>query len=136
VFEQHCRLIFPDRSRGLIDLPLPRLNGRHQIENAVLPSPRRASLSAMRSPSSRSKRGLTHAKWPARLERLGEGALHQYVGACTEIWLDGVAQCRRRPSHAHSLAEFEERVPRTLHLIWGWMETKERACLHRARSKA
>ena len=33
VFEQHRRLIFQTASR-LIDLPLPRLNGRHQIDNA------------------------------------------------------------------------------------------------------
>ena len=32
-FEQHGRLIFQTASR-LIDLPLPRLNGRHQIDNA------------------------------------------------------------------------------------------------------
>ena len=33
MFEQHGRLIFQTASR-LIDLPLPRLNGRHQIDNA------------------------------------------------------------------------------------------------------
>ena len=124
VFEQHRRLIFQTASR-LIDLPLPRLNGRHQIENAgaAIATASVAFGDALTIESI--ERGLTHAKWPARLERLGEGALHQYVGAGTEIWLDGGHNAAGGQAIAHSLAEFEERVPRSVHLIWGMMETKD-----------
>jgi dihydrofolate synthase/folylpolyglutamate synthase len=124
VFEQHRRLIFQTASR-LIDLPLPRLNGRHQIENAgaAIATASVAFGDALTIESI--ERGLTHAKWPARLERLGEGALHQYVGEGTEIWLDGGHNAAGGQAIAHSLAEFEERVPRAVHLIWGMMETKD-----------
>jgi len=124
VFEQHRRLIFQTASR-LIDLPLPRLNGRHQIDNAgaAIATASVAFGDALTIDSL--ERGLTHAEWPARLERLGEGALHQYVGEGTEIWLDGGHNAAGGQAIAHALAEFDERVPRAVHLIWGMMETKD-----------
>src|SRR6185437_10313165 len=68
------------------------------------------------------ERGLTEAQWPARLERLPPGGgLYNYVGEGTEIWLDG----GHNAAVAQALAEFEERVPRPVHLIWGMMETKD-----------
>ena len=33
VYEQHGRLVFQDEA-GLLDLPMPQLKGRHQIDNA------------------------------------------------------------------------------------------------------
>ena len=124
VFDQHRRLIFQTASR-LIDLPLPRLNGRHQIDNAgaAIATASVAFGDALTIDSL--ERGLTHAEWPARLERLGEGALHQYVGEGTEIWLDGGHNAAGGQAIAHALAEFDERVPRAVHLIWGMMETKD-----------
>jgi dihydrofolate synthase/folylpolyglutamate synthase len=124
VFEQHRRLIFQTES-WLIDLPVPRLNGRHQIDNAgaAIATASVAFGDALTIESL--ERGLTHAEWPARLERLGEGALHQYVGEGTEIWLDGGHNEAGGRAIANALAEFEERVPRAVHLIWGMMETKD-----------
>jgi dihydrofolate synthase / folylpolyglutamate synthase len=124
VFEQHRRLIFQTASR-LIDLPLPRLNGRHQIDNAgaAIATASVAFGDALTIESI--EHGLTHAEWPARLERLCEGALHQYVGEGTEIWLDGGHNAAGGQAISHALAEFEERVPRAVHLIWGMMETKD-----------
>jgi dihydrofolate synthase/folylpolyglutamate synthase len=124
VFEQHRRLTFQTASR-LIDLPLPRLNGRHQIDNAgaAIATASVAFGDALTIESI--EHGLTHAEWSARLERLGEGALHQYVGEGTEIWLDGGHNEAGGQAIAHALGEFEERVPRAVHLIWGMMETKD-----------
>jgi dihydrofolate synthase/folylpolyglutamate synthase len=124
VFEQHRRLIFQTASR-LIDLPLPRLSGRHQIDNAGA-AVATASVAFGDSLTIEAlEQGLTHSEWPARLERLGEGALHQYVAEGTEIWLDGGHNAAGGQAIAHSLAEFDERVPRAVHLIWGMMETKD-----------
>ena len=39
IFEENGRLVFEDE-RGLLDLPAPRLPGRHQHQNAAGPSPR------------------------------------------------------------------------------------------------
>jgi dihydrofolate synthase/folylpolyglutamate synthase len=123
-FEQQGRLVFQTDSR-LIDLPLPRLKGRHQIDNAgnsiaaaSIVFGEALSLHAL-------EHGLTHAQWPARLERLSAGALHAYVADGTEIWLDGGHNAAGGQVIAHALAELDERVPRPVHLVWGMMETKD-----------
>jgi dihydrofolate synthase/folylpolyglutamate synthase len=124
VFEQHGRLVFQTTSR-LLDLPLPRLNGRHQIYNAGL-AIAAASIVFGDALSTRAlEHGLTHAQWPARMERLALGGLHAYVAEDTEIWLDGGHNAAGGQVIAHALAELEERVPKPVHLIWGMMETKD-----------
>ena len=124
VYEQHRRLIFQTPSR-LLDLPLPRLNGRHQIDNAGAAIATASVAFGDALTIEALEQGLTHAEWSARLERLGDGALYQYVGDGTEIWLDGGHNAASGQAIAHALAEFEERVPRAVHLIWGMMETKD-----------
>ena len=124
VYEQHRRLIFQTASR-LLDLPLPRLNGRHQIDNAGAAIATASVAFGDALTIEALEQGLTRAEWPARLERLGDGALYQYVGEGTEIWLDGGHNAAGGQAIAHALAEFEERVPRAVHLIWGMMETKD-----------
>lgn len=123
--EQHQRLIF-QTSTQLIDLPLPRLHGRHQIDNAGAAIAAAGLVFGDALPVSAIERGLTQAEWPARLERLPEGgALYTYVEEGTEIWLDGGHNAAGGQAIAHALAEFDERVPRPVHLIWGMMETKD-----------
>jgi dihydrofolate synthase / folylpolyglutamate synthase len=124
VFEQHGRLIF-QTATTLLDLPLPRLNGRHQIDNAGA-AIAVASLvfgNALTQPAI--EWGLTHAQWPARLERLSAGALCDEVGEGTEIWLDGGHNEAGGKVVAQALAELDERVAVPVHLIWGMMETKD-----------
>ena len=124
VFEQHGRLVF-QTATTLLDLPLPRLNGRHQIDNAGA-AIAVASLvfgDALGLPAL--ERGLTQAQWPARLERLGPGALYDEVGEGTEIWLDGGHNAAGGKVIAQALAELDERVAVPMHLIWGMMETKD-----------
>jgi dihydrofolate synthase/folylpolyglutamate synthase len=124
VFEQHGRLVF-QTTTTLLDLPLPRLKGRHQIDNAGA-AIAVASLvfgNALTTPAL--EQGLTHAQWPARLERLRPGALYDDVSAGTEIWLDGGHNAAGGKVIAQALAEFDEHVPVPMHLIWGMMETKD-----------
>jgi dihydrofolate synthase / folylpolyglutamate synthase len=123
-YEQHRRLIFQTSSR-LIDLPLPRLHGRHQIDNAAAAIATASVVFGDALTPTALERGLTQAQWPARLERLSAGALYEYVGKGTELWLDGGHNAAGGQAIANALAEFEERVPRTVHLIWGMMETKD-----------
>lgn len=123
-FEQHGRLIFQTEER-LLDLPLPRLAGRHQIDNAGM-SIAEASIVFGEALTERAlEYGLTHAQWPARMERLPVGALHALVGEGTEIWLDGGHNAAGGQVTAHALAELDERLARPVHLIWGMMETKD-----------
>jgi dihydrofolate synthase/folylpolyglutamate synthase len=124
VFEQHKRLIFQTPTR-LLDLPLPRLAGRHQLDNAGGAIATASVVFSDELTMEAIEHGLTHAKWPARLERLSPGALYTYVDDDTEIWLDGGHNAAGGQAIAHAIAELDDRVPRPVHLIWGMMETKD-----------
>jgi dihydrofolate synthase/folylpolyglutamate synthase len=124
MYEQQGRLIFQTEER-LLDLPLPRLMGRHQIENAGSAIAMTSLLFGGELSTRALEHGLTHAEWPARLERLSNGALHDYVAPGTELWLDGGHNEAGGRVLASALAEFDERVSRPVHIIWGMMETKD-----------
>jgi dihydrofolate synthase / folylpolyglutamate synthase len=124
MYEQHGRLVFQTPER-LLDLPLPRLNGRHQIDNAGTAIAAASLLFTDALTARALEHGLTHAEWPARMERLTTGALHGYVADGTEIWLDGGHNAAGGKVVAHALAELDERLPRPVHLIYGMMETKD-----------
>jgi len=123
-FEQQGRLVFQTASR-LLDLPLPRLAGRHQIDNAGT-AIAAASVAFGEALTERAlEDGITNAHWPARLERLSIGGLLAYAADGTEIWLDGGHNEAGGQAVADTLAALDERVPRPVHVIWGMMETKD-----------
>lgn len=124
MYEQQGRLVFQTASR-LLDLPLPRLTGRHQIDNAGTAIAASSLLFGDALTARALEQGLTHAEWRARLERLAVGGLHAYVADGTEIWLDGGHNAAGGKVIAHALAELDERVPRPVHLIFGMMDTKD-----------
>jgi dihydrofolate synthase/folylpolyglutamate synthase len=124
MYDQHGRLIFQTPTR-LLDLPLPRLNGRHQIDNAGTAIAAASVLFGDALTMRALEHGMTRAEWPARMERLSVGGLHAYVADGTELWLDGGHNPAGGRVIAHALAELDERVPRPVHLIYGMMETKD-----------
>jgi dihydrofolate synthase/folylpolyglutamate synthase len=124
MYEQQGRLVFQTANR-LLDLPLPRLTGRHQIDNAGTAIAAASLLLGDALTTRALEQGLTHAEWPARLERLAVGRLHAYVADGTEIWLDGGHNAAGGKVIAHALAELDERVPRPVHLMFGMMDTKD-----------
>ncbi|MEL7256774.1 MAG: folylpolyglutamate synthase/dihydrofolate synthase family protein, partial [Pseudomonadota bacterium] len=84
VSEERGRLVFQDE-HGLRDLPLPNLPGAHQIENAG------AAIAALRHLNlgdAAIEAAVASAHWPARMQRLTEGALAQTAPEA-ELWLDG-----------------------------------------------
>jgi dihydrofolate synthase/folylpolyglutamate synthase len=123
--EENGRLVFEDE-RGLIDLPPPRLPGRHQHGNAAnaLAALRviepRLSLTAL-------ERGLTEAEWPARLQRLRSGKLVDLAPARAELWLDGGHNEDGGRVLAAAMADFEDQSPRPLVMICGTLATKDTA---------
>jgi len=123
-YEQHGRLVFQD-GRALLDLPLPRLAGSHQIVNAGTAVAMARTLDGVEIGEEHLAAGLSTAVWPARLERLSEGALHEYVPAGSEIWLDGGHNIAAAESLARAMADLEERVSRPLYVIFGMMSTKD-----------
>lgn len=125
-YEQQGRLVFQTASL-LLDLPLPRLAGRHQIDNAGTAIAAASVVFGEKLTQASLEEGIVKARWPARLERLDIGGLHAYVADGTEIWLDGGHNEAAGRAVANTLAELDERVPRPVHIVWGMMETKDAA---------
>jgi dihydrofolate synthase / folylpolyglutamate synthase len=122
---EHGRLVYQDE-QGLLDLPAPRLFGRHQVDNAG------TAIAALRAagfrlPVAAFEHGLVKAEWPARLQRLTAGRLAALVPAGAELWLDGGHNAEGGRAIAAALADLEERVSRPLVLIVGMLATKDRA---------
>jgi dihydrofolate synthase / folylpolyglutamate synthase len=124
VFEQHGRLIFQDED-CLLDLPLPRLFGQHQLQNAGTAIAAARRLEGFSIPEAAIAKGLTTAVWPARLERLSPGKLHELASPGSEIWVDGGHNPAAGEVVARALADLDERVPSPIHLIVGMLSTKD-----------
>ncbi|QIG48694.1 bifunctional folylpolyglutamate synthase/dihydrofolate synthase [Nordella sp. HKS 07] len=123
VYEQHGRLVYQDES-GLLDLPLPQLPGRHQIDNAGTAIAALRSLDDARIGESHIAQGLKTASWPARMQRLGPGELWSLIPKESELWLDGGHNPSAGRALARAFSELNERVSRPLVLIWGMLNTK------------
>jgi len=123
-YEQHGRLVYQD-DKALIDLPLPRLIGRHQIENAGLAVAAARNLPDFEITEREIGKGLNNVTWPARLQRLGPGALHALTFPNSELWLDGGHNPSAAQALSGAMAELEERVPCPLHVIVGMMSNKD-----------
>jgi dihydrofolate synthase/folylpolyglutamate synthase len=123
--EERGRLVYQDGD-GLLDLPAPRLYGRHQFENAG------AAIAALRAgglklPAAAFEAGMTRADWPARMQRLGNGRLVTLLPPESELWLDGGHNADGGRAIAAALADLEERVSRPLVLIVGMLSSKDSA---------
>jgi dihydrofolate synthase/folylpolyglutamate synthase len=125
-FEQHGALVYQDDS-GLLDLPLPNLPGRFQIDNAGTAVAAIRALGDPRIDSSHIAAGLVSPQWPARMQRLGPGRLRELVPDDVEIWLDGGHNPAAGRAVAQSMADLNDRVPRPLVMITGMLKTKEAA---------
>jgi len=120
---ENGRLVYEDE-HGLLDLPKPRLVGRHQYGNAA------TAIATLRTvapdlPAFAFERGLLEAQWPARLQRLRSGPLVDRAPAGAEIWLDGAHNEAGGRVVAEAMADFEEAASRPLVLICGTLSTKD-----------
>jgi dihydrofolate synthase / folylpolyglutamate synthase len=121
--EERSRLAYQDED-GLLDLPAPKLYGRHQIDNvgAAIAALRAAGLAV---PSTAFENGIAKADWPARMQRLWQGRLPALLSAGAELWLDGAHNADGGRAVANAVADLEERVSRPLVLIVGMLASKD-----------
>jgi dihydrofolate synthase/folylpolyglutamate synthase len=104
--------------QGVLDLPLPRLPGRHQAMNAALAIAMLRHQDALRVPPSALSAAMGWADWPARLQRLAPGPL---IGN-REVWLDG----GHNPSAARQIAIFaRHQFDEPLHIVFASLATKD-----------
>ena len=122
--EERGRLVYQDDS-NLLDLPRPRLTGRHQIVNAG------TAIAALRAAGFGDldpacyEAGLNRADWPGRLQRLNRGRLQGLVPEGTELWLDGGHNVDGGRALAAAMADLEERTTAPLVLVAGLLGTKD-----------
>jgi len=122
--EERGRLVYQDDA-GLLDLPAPKLYGRHQFENAGLAIAALRAIKPLKIPPAAYESGLTKADWPARLQRLSQGELTAMLQPGSELWLDGGHNADGGRAVAAALADLEERVSRPLLLIVGMLASKD-----------
>ena len=116
---RQSRLRYSDE-QDTLDLPLPRLPGRHQAMNAALAVAMLRHQDQLRVPTSALSAAMGWADWPARLQHLAPGPL---VGD-REVWLDG----GHNPAAARQIAswarhQFSDAKP--LHLVFASLATKD-----------
>jgi dihydrofolate synthase / folylpolyglutamate synthase len=122
--EERGRLVYQDDA-GLLDLPAPRLYGRHQFENAGLAIAALRAVSAFELVPASFELGIGKTEWPARMQRLVAGPLVALAPKGSEVWLDGGHNADGARAIANSLADLEERVSRPLVLIMGMLASKD-----------
>jgi len=122
--EERGRLVYQDDA-GLLDLPAPRLYGRHQFENAGVAIAALRAVAGWTIPPGAFEAGIAKADWPARMQRLAQGRLAALCPPGSELWLDGGHNTEGGRAVANALADLEERVSRPLVLVIGMLSTKD-----------
>jgi len=117
---RHGAVEFAD-AMGQLSLPLPSLDGAHQLDNAgiAITSLRASELSFPGSAFD----GIAAAKWPGRMQRL-KGGLSDLLPPGWELWLDGGHNVGAAEALATHFADWRD-VP--IHLIVGMKDSKDAA---------
>ena len=127
--QEHGRMVYEDEM-GLLDLPMPKLIGRHQIDNAAvaIAGLRHAALdqhSMGWGVDAAVEKGLRTVDWPGRLQRLSHGPLVADAPEDAEVWLDGGHNPHGAAAVSRAIADLEEKIDRPLYLICAMLKTKE-----------
>jgi dihydrofolate synthase/folylpolyglutamate synthase len=126
VTQERGRLVYQDDT-GLLDLPAPKLFGRHQFDNAGTAIATLRAIPDLRLAVTALEAGVVRADWPARMQRLAHGRLVQLLPEGSELWLDGAHNLDGGRAVAAALADLEERVSRPLVVVVGMLATKDYA---------
>lgn len=121
--EENGRLAYQDEDE-LIDLPLPRLAGRHQQANAAA-AIRALKAAGFKLDEKAIAEGLVNVSWPGRLERLTHGRLVENAMDGVELWIDGGHNPGAGRVIAEAMANLDDRESRPLFLITGMINTKD-----------
>lgn len=105
-------------ARGELALPLPALAGAHQADNAALAVAMLRHQDRVTVSPEAMAEGIRSARWPARLQLLGEGPLTALVPG-RKVWLDG----GHNPDAGAVIARFFGSEP--LHLVIGMLANKD-----------
>jgi dihydrofolate synthase/folylpolyglutamate synthase len=116
---------------GRLDVPLPRLAGAHQAQNAGLAIAMLRHQKALPVPASAMRAAMGWTEWPARMQPLGPGPLRDLLPKNSELWLDGghnPAAARAVADHLRSAVH----AGKPLHLVMGLLANKDATGVLRA----
>ena len=122
--QEHGRMVYEDEM-GLLDLPMPKLIGRHQVENAAVAIAGLRHAQQGWGEDAAIEKGLRSVDWPGRLQRLSHGPLVEEAPEDAEIWLDGGHNPHCAAAVSRAIADLEEKADRPLYLICGMLKTKD-----------
>jgi len=121
------RMVWQDEKQ-MFDLPLPKMSGEHQIDNAGV------AIAACLEMAKQIKfpltgemigRGLQSAFWPGRMQVLNSGAFVDRLPKGCEVWLDG----GHNPGAAKIIQQFlrtlDRKSSKQLVIICGMLTTKD-----------
>ena len=112
--------------QGKVPLPLPRLLGAHQLDNAALAVAMLRHQNAIPVPEAGLRAGMGWAEWPARLQKLERGPLTSKLPAGSEVWLDG----GHNPAAGRAIADTFRGHPlaeRPFYIVLGMLAAKDAA---------
>lgn len=112
------RIAYRDAA-GALDLPCPVLPGAHQADNAALAVAMLRHQAALAVSPAAMAQGILAARWPARLQKLGDGPLTALAGART-VWLDG----GHNPDAGAAIARHLAGQP-PVHVVLGMLANKD-----------
>lgn len=119
VSEERDRVVFQDE-QALLDLDPPSLLGRHQVLNAGTAI---AAMRALGLNDDAVQSGLTHAKWPGRMQRIREGRFVDRLPPGAELWIDGGHNASAGQALADLLAGWRD-GSKPVRVLVGMLETK------------
>lgn len=105
---------------GELTLPLPRLSGAHQADNAALAVAMLRHQDMVSVGNAAFAAGITGARWPARLQWLSEGTLTK-MASPARVLLDG----GHNPDAARALARYLASVGGKFHAICAMLDNKD-----------
>lgn len=118
---ERARMVFKTGS-GMRDLPMPRLLGDHQIQNAGIAIASFDAIGTFPTPDAAISSGMLAAEWPARLQRLTHGPLIQNLAPGWELWLDGGHNAMAGEALA---AQAQRWSDQSLHVVFGMLNNKD-----------
>ncbi|WP_320201027.1 bifunctional folylpolyglutamate synthase/dihydrofolate synthase [Agrobacterium sp. rho-13.3] len=121
--EEFGRMVYQDEF-SLVDAPLPRLPGRHQLANAAA-AIRAVKAAGFEVTERMIEKAMASVEWPGRLQRITTGRIVDLAPAGSEIWIDGGHNPGAGEVIAEAMAGFEEKQARPLFLIAGMINTKD-----------
>jgi len=113
------RLHYRDAT-GKLNLPLPRMIGAHQADNAALAIAMLRHQSAIHIPEAALSAAMEWTRWPARMQLLANGPLTELLPEDSNIWLDG----GHNPDAGAAIAKTLEEGP-SVDVIIGMLENKD-----------